>query len=105
GAQFPSLYTQVGYFLTGEHRPYLKKAGAIDRVKPFRNVKFFDNDGTGWGAWEIAARYSYIDLNSRDIDGGRLNDLTLGLNWYLNPNAKVQFNWIRAFLDNAKAGS
>jgi phosphate-selective porin len=26
--------------------------------------------------------------------------MTLGLNWYLNAYAKVQFNYIRAFLDN-----
>ncbi|MFM8220119.1 MAG: porin, partial [Planctomycetaceae bacterium] len=59
-----------------------------------------EDEAWGWGAWEVAGRWSYIDLNSRDIQGGRLNDATLGLNWYLTANAKVQFNYIRAFLDN-----
>ena len=31
-------YSQIGYFLTGEHRPYDRKAGAIDRVKPIASV-------------------------------------------------------------------
>ena len=101
---FPGLYVTGAYFLTGEHRPYLKKAGAIDRVKVLRNFGVSDDCGIGWGAWEVAARYSYINLNSKDITGGRLNDMTLGMNWYVNANAKFQFNYIRAFLDNPLFG-
>ncbi len=37
-------YAQLGWFLTGEHRPYDRKAGAIDRVKPFHSV----SKGGGW---------------------------------------------------------
>lgn len=100
-AVFPSIYGQVGYFLTGEHRPYLKKLGAIDRVKPQRPIAYrCEDQELGFGAWEVAGRWSYIDLNDKDIQGGRLNNMTLGLNWYLNAYAKVQFNYIRAFLDN-----
>lgn len=46
----------------------------------------------GHGTWEIAARYSYLNLNDGPIDGGRINDVTLGLNWYLNQYTKMQFN-------------
>lgn len=105
GAYFPGLYVTGAYFLTGEHRPYNRKLGAIDRIKVLRNLCSHDECGTGWGAWELAARYSYIDLNSKDIQGGRLNDLTLGLNWYWNSYAKLQFNYIRAFLDNPIVGA
>ena len=45
-----------------------------------------------------------IDLNDADIRGGRLHDLTLGLNWYLNKYTKMQFNYVRASLDGP-AGS
>ena len=34
---FPGVYAQVGYFLTGEHRPYDRTLGCIDRVKPFED--------------------------------------------------------------------
>lgn len=105
GATFGGFYTTFGYFLTGEHRPYLKKAGAIDRIKVLHNfIKGKDDDEWGLGAWELAWRWSYIDLNSRDIQGGRLNDMTCGLNWYLNSYAKLQFNYIRSYLNNPTFG-
>lgn len=104
---FPGAYAQVGYFLTGEHRPYNRKQGAIDRIqvkRPFGNYRGDDCEW-GWGGWEIAARYSYIDLNSKDINGGRLKDMTLGLNWYVNNFSKIQFNYIRTFLENKAHGA
>ena len=97
--KFPGFYASAGYFLTGEHRPYLRKAGAIDRIKVLRNLGKHDESGTGWGALELAARYSTINLDSSSIQGGRLQDMTLGANWYLNSYSKIQFNYIRAFLD------
>ena len=45
-------------------------------------------------AWEVAARYSYLNLNDGPIQGGVLSGLTLGLNWYLNTNLKFQFDWV-----------
>lgn len=92
----PGVYAHAGYFLTGESRVYNGKSGVFGRVKPNRSVA---KDG-GIGAWEIAARWSAIDLNDADIQGGRLNNLTGGLNWYLNPNTKFQFNYIHAMLDS-----
>ena len=51
----------------------------------------------GWGAWEIAARYSYIDLNDgaglNRIQGGILNGFSLALNWYANTNLNVMCDW------------
>ena len=60
-----------------------------------------DEDGDliwGRGAWEIAARYSYVDLNSGSgadrIQGGIMDGVTVGLNWYLNTNLTVNFDWV-----------
>ena len=47
---------------------------------------------------------SWIDLNDDDVRGGELTDVTLGVNWYMNAYAKVQFNYIHAFLDNPTFG-
>ncbi|MCP4452568.1 MAG: hypothetical protein GY809_13995, partial [Planctomycetes bacterium] len=80
-AQFSGYYGQVSYFLTGEHRRYKKSAGAFDRVRPNENYGYRG----GVGAWEVAARYSEIDLNHADVAGGQMNNTTAGLNWYLNP--------------------
>lgn len=101
-ATLSGAYMQVGYFLTGEHRPYDRINGAIDRVKPFEDF-FWINDGgchcCGLGAWEVAARWSYIDLTDGTINGGDMSNLTLGVNWYCNPYSKVVFNYIHSWLD------
>lgn len=83
---------QVSYFLTGEHRPYETSTGTFTSVRPLRN---YDQDGAP-GAWELAARFSYLTLNDGVVKGGRLRDLTLGLNWYLNPNVRTMWNYVLA---------
>ena len=84
-------YLQAGYFLTGEHRGFKQSAGAFDRTKTKSN--FLEN---GRGAWEIAARYSTIDLNDVGLGGGEQDSLTLAVNWYLNNFTRVMLNWVRA---------
>lgn len=93
---FWGYYLFGSLFLTGESRPYLRKIGALDRVVPLR--PFIPEPGCSYGpgAWEMALRWSYIDLNNDNIHGGRLTDVTAGLNWYLNGYTKLQFNYIRA---------
>jgi phosphate-selective porin OprO/OprP len=93
-------YVQLGYFLTGEHRPYDRVAGAIDRVRPFEDFFLVRTDDClerGAGAWEVAVRYSHIDLNDETISGGVMNNLTFGVNWYCNPFCKVVFNYIHSW--------
>ena len=93
---FHGAYIQAAYMLTGEHMPYKRSAGTVDRVKPFENfflVNCCDGEKNGgWGAWQVAARYSYLDLSDEDILGGVENNTTLALVWYMNPNASLQFN-------------
>lgn len=95
---FHGGYVYASYFLTGEHMPWSRSSGTLGRIKPFEN--FFmvrDKDGNtqrGKGAWQLAARYSWADFNSVDIFGGTGESLTLGMNWYWNPYARVQFNYI-----------
>lgn len=105
----PGGYAQLGYFLTGEHRPYDRKAGAIDRIIPFENFFWVRGaDGCtyrGMGAVEVAGRVSYINLNAANVQGGELTDLTLGVNWYLNPYTKLVANYVHAFLNNPVHGS
>ncbi|MCH7871080.1 MAG: porin [Planctomycetes bacterium] len=90
--RFWAASIQASYFLTGEHRAYQTSTGSFDRIRPLHN---YGKDG-GTGAWELAARLSYLNLNDRGVEGGRLRDLTLGVNWYLNPNVRTMWNYILA---------
>lgn len=89
---FDGYYVQASYFLTGEHRNYKTSSGAFSRVKPKNNFRF----GGGPGAWEVAFRYSELDLDDKDITGGRLENMTAGLNWHLNPNMRIMWNYVHA---------
>lgn len=89
-------YVELSCFLTGEHRQYVKKAALFDRVVPIKNSYWVQTDRGrehGCGAWQVGARYNYLDLNNKGINGGILNDYTFGLSWFLNPNMKVQWNY------------
>lgn len=94
---FGGYYVQAGYFLTGEHRKYKPSEGVFDRQKP---KSVFGKNG-GKGAWEIAVRYSSLDLTDKGIAGGEQDDLTLGLNWYLNPATRMMINWVHADVTSA----
>jgi phosphate-selective porin OprO/OprP len=99
---FYGAYGYVSYFLTRENRPYNRKLGVFDRVKPYENFfRVRTDDGcvtTGLGAWEVAYRFSCIDM----LDGltttgaGRAVDHTVGLNWYMNPYTRVMFNYVHS---------
>ncbi len=94
---FDGYYVQAGYFLgkEGNYRRYKPSAGAFDRQKPASN---WLKDG-GRGAWEIALRYSTIDLNDGPIFGGEEDNVTLGVNWYPNPVTRLMLNWVHADVD------
>ena len=91
---FSGYYGQVSYFLTGEKRKYKNSLTGFDRVKPNKNMK----EGEGLGAFELAARYSSMDLS--EAHAGTLNDITVGLNWYLNPCTRLMFNYVMGTLDD-----
>ena len=92
-------YIQGGFFLTGEYRPYKNTEGVFTRVKPKNNfniVKLLDGEYRSIGVLELAARWSGINLANHDINGGIMNDTTIGLNWYLNPNMRMMTNYIHS---------
>lgn len=98
---FNGYYFQGGYILTGETRRYSASSGCYGGVVPNRP---FDWRAGDWGAWEIAARYSMIDLNAEDIFGGRQDNVTLGLNWYVSSNIRLLFNYIIGNVDKRTRG-
>jgi phosphate-selective porin OprO/OprP len=84
-------YGFASYFLTGESKAYHVRNGAANRIKPKQNFQW---NGSGWGAWEIAAGYDYINMNSGVIRGGKADMVRFALNWYPHSHVKVQNNII-----------
>ena len=87
---FDGVYASASWFLTGESRPYDKAEGMFGRVIPKRD---FDWGHGGWGAWEVAARYSLVNLDSANVHGGRLWMLMVGVNWHLHSHVKWRFDY------------
>jgi len=94
---FDGWYAQATWVLTGEARGYSTANAAFTAPKP--RIPF-SLPGSGWGAWELAARYSDLNLDDNaghagaatplgGIRGGEQKIWTLGLNWY--PNAVIRF--------------
>jgi len=94
---FWGYYLYASYFFTGEHRAYDRLNGVFLPVHPGHNFNLRDKK---WGAWEIGFRHSYVDLNDEAIKGGKERNFTFGLNWYINPNMRVMFNFIRAEVED-----
>jgi phosphate-selective porin OprO and OprP len=90
--QFGGGYAFASWILTGEKRIWDVVQGEFGQIIP-KSAK--------WGAWEIAARYSHLDLSDTNagILGGMANNYTAALNWYPNPNMKFQFNY--TMVDNS----
>ncbi|MEJ0065291.1 MAG: porin [Caulobacteraceae bacterium] len=89
---FTGWYLEGSWLLTGETRLYNASTGAFDG--PAVKHPFSRTDG-GWGAWELALRYSDADLNYNPgapgtapvadaIRGGDQKIWSVGLNWYPN---------------------
>ncbi|MCF6353950.1 MAG: hypothetical protein L3J26_02425 [Candidatus Polarisedimenticolaceae bacterium] len=92
---FDGWYLYGSYFLTGESRNYKAKKGSFGRVKPTSIV-----GKGGHGAWEVALRYSDIDLYDT---GAAINTMgekgditTIGLNWYATPTIRFMANYVMA---------
>ncbi len=87
--EFDGYYVQANWAITGESFQY--KQGKFLRLRPKGK----------WGAWELAARYSRVDLNDLDVQGGKENNTTIGLNWYSPGNRfRIMSNVIFVDADN-----
>ena len=83
-------YVSASYFLTGEQRGYNKNTGAL--VGLLQPKQEFSWKARTWGAWEVAARVSYLDLNDGSVSGGRMGIGMLGVNWYWSRYVRCQLN-------------
>ena len=84
---FSGGHIQSGFFLTDDSLNYENG----DFGSPYPNHLVGEG---GFGAWELVARYSTLDLTDEDIIGGEIDSLTFGLNWYPVPMLRFSANYI-----------
>lgn len=85
--QFHAWYVETGYVLTGESREYNFDDGIFGNVKPKNSCI---------GAWEVVIRLSAIDMIDKNVYGGSEQNVSLGLNWFVNNHVRFVGNYIRA---------
>ncbi|MGJ0394893.1 MAG: OprO/OprP family phosphate-selective porin [Methylocystis sp.] len=138
---FDGYYVQAQLFLTGETRitGYTDIEHNVNTPYTFSTQPKILNPVSkgGYGAWEVAGRWSSIDLNngsqgfwsylpvygalgfipgvaipaglfpatlaanSVGLTGGRVNKITLGLNWYPEKGYRFLFNYGRVLANSA----
>jgi phosphate-selective porin OprO/OprP len=81
---FSGAYIQASYILTGEKYGYKRKGAVLGGVEP----------KSDWGAIEVGARYSTIDLEDSLVTGGEESNVTLGINWYPCNNFRLMANYV-----------
>jgi phosphate-selective porin OprO/OprP len=93
---FSGYYAQVAWTITGERRAWKGADAIFGGISPTSNA--FVNGGMG--AWELALRWSNVDLTdgslATGVRGGSIDVLTLGLNWYANTNFRCMLDLSRA---------
>jgi phosphate-selective porin OprO/OprP len=111
-ANFNGGYVQASWVLTGERHGYDKTNAAYAGITPAHP---FSIKSGGAGAWEVAARVSYIDLTDHfvagrslasqpdGVNGGKQTSYTFGINWYVNSLMRMTANYIHT--DFKKANS
>jgi phosphate-selective porin OprO and OprP len=81
------FYVQGSFMITGESRPYSR--GIPGGISPEADS----------GAWEVAGRFSYIDLNHQGVAGGLQQNISLGINYYASSRIRFMANVIFVNVD------
>jgi len=96
-------YASLGWFLTGEHEPW--RNGLPQQISPKKPFVFGKG---GYGAFQLLARYEWLDMDKGLLDKGfvdaakytnRASGYTFGLNWYPNDIFRIMVNYCRTNFD------
>jgi phosphate-selective porin len=76
-------YLTGSWVLTGEFRPYDRKAGYARRILPSGH----------WGAVELIGRYGRVDLDDEQVRGGTMDGWWAGVNWWATRRFKASIGY------------
>lgn len=102
-AENHAWHVTASWLLTGEE-------ASFNRITPRKN---FDPRNGGWGAWQVVARYSHLDIDDALFPTfadptelpTRVANWGLGLNWILNRNIRAAFNYNHFDFKGGQSGS
>ncbi|NCP00855.1 MAG: hypothetical protein COW29_07625 [Rhodobacterales bacterium CG15_BIG_FIL_POST_REV_8_21_14_020_59_13] len=77
---------EAAWVITGERQRYGMTNGTFGAIRPRGDL----------GAVEVAARYSFLDLNDALVTGGEEQNWSVGVNWYITRNVRVMGNYVHA---------
>lgn len=84
-------YVQAGYMIIGAKHNYDAVTGMIRNPVP--------------GSLEVLFRYDNLNLNDAGISGGRLSDVSVGMNYFINKYVAAKINYTRMMVGrSAPAG-
>lgn len=86
---FSGYYLTASWVITGETRPYDRTVGYARRIMPKGH----------WGAPELVARFSHVDLDDGAVQGGSFDKTYLGINWWATRRWKFGIGWGHTWLD------
>ena len=96
---FSGYYVESSWFLTDDMRNYSGSKGAYGKIKPHSIV-----GKGGIGAWQLAMRFSSVDLNDADITGGEAQNFSVGLNWFATNSIRMSANYVKVLDVEGGAG-
>ena len=94
---FQGGYVEAGWVLNGDGRGYALVPDGGTSYATFKGVRVSESRRVtrgGIGVFELAARYSAIELDARGFRGGTERDVTVGLSWYPEPNLRLIASYI-----------
>ena len=86
---FRGFYLLASWVLTGEFRAYNRDTGVAGRIEPKGR----------WGAPEVYARWSMVDLQDGPVQGGQYDRFEVGFNWWATREWKFGLVAGRVWLD------
>jgi phosphate-selective porin OprO/OprP len=94
-AAFDGWYVYASWFPFGGSRKYSRQKALF----------VYPDIRSAWGEWEVAVRYSMLNLNDGSVRGGKEQNVTFGLNWYVTPKLRIMANYVLVFNDQYADGN
>lgn len=105
--RFDGFHVEGSWIITGQRRRYNDGNYAFDGPEV---VGSFNPKAGNYGVWELALRYSRLDLNfdqgvagqaipANGVRGGNQKIATAGVNWYLNSISRIMFDYQLVAID------